>query len=307
MRIPNAVHESRPWRIRQIVPDFTLEDVWALPVQGSADDFQTLIEMAASDGDDLVDALPWPARALWRIRDRLGGWFGLGRISVPVESDRDDAAGTLPIPDTNLTTLADRLPDELGATAADVRFASVPFTPLYRTDVEFAAEMSNRTVHSVMHLAWVDRGEGRYQGQMAVYVKPRGLLGTAYMALIKPFRYGIVYPALMRTLARMWARRVGREAKLRDVLASGVAAEGPRMPDGVLLAGVNAHEPSAITPPAAAATPARAPAPPPAPRAAHRTSASAPARRRRGGGGGLRRPRGGNPPAARCSGRRGRR
>jgi hypothetical protein len=32
MRLPNAAHEYRPWRIREIVPDFTLEDVWALPV-----------------------------------------------------------------------------------------------------------------------------------------------------------------------------------------------------------------------------------------------------------------------------------
>ena len=30
---------------------------------------------------------------------------------------------------------------------------------------------------------------------MAVYVRPRGLLGKGYMALIKPFRYLIVYPA----------------------------------------------------------------------------------------------------------------
>ena len=35
--------------------------------------------------------------------------------------------------------------------------------PLFRTDNEFAAELSNQTVHGVMHLAWVDRGEGRYQ------------------------------------------------------------------------------------------------------------------------------------------------
>jgi hypothetical protein len=158
MRIPNAEHESRPWRIRKIVPDFTLEDVWELPVQGNAEDFQTLIEMSASETDDLIDAMPLPARALWRIRDRLGGWIGLGRISVPIERGRDDAASTLPIPGTNQPTLADRLPDDLRDTAADLHFASVPFTPLYRTDVEFAAEMSNRTVHSVMHLAWVDQG-----------------------------------------------------------------------------------------------------------------------------------------------------
>ena len=29
MRLPNAVQESHPWRIREIAPDFTLEDVWA--------------------------------------------------------------------------------------------------------------------------------------------------------------------------------------------------------------------------------------------------------------------------------------
>jgi hypothetical protein len=42
---------------------------------------------------------------------------------------------------------------------------------------------------------------------MAVYVKPRGLFGRGYMALIKPFRYLIVYPALTRQLGRAWDRR----------------------------------------------------------------------------------------------------
>jgi hypothetical protein len=37
-RLPNAAHESRPWRIREIAPDFTLEDVWALPANGGAED-----------------------------------------------------------------------------------------------------------------------------------------------------------------------------------------------------------------------------------------------------------------------------
>src|SRR5271169_1345960 len=73
---------------------------------------------------------------------------------------------------------------------------------------EFAAELSNQTVHAVMHLAWVDRGEGHYQGQMAVYVKPRGRLGRRYMTLIAPFRHWVVYPALMRQIERAWKTRV---------------------------------------------------------------------------------------------------
>src|SRR3712207_8811687 len=44
-------------------------------------------------------------------------------------------------------------------------------------------------------------------GQMAVLVKPNGLFGKAYMAAIKPFRYLIVYPALMRMIEREWRAR----------------------------------------------------------------------------------------------------
>jgi Protein of unknown function (DUF2867) len=43
---------------------------------------------------------------------------------------------------------------------------------------------------------------------MAVYVKPRGLFGKGYMAFIKPFRYLVVYPALMRHIERAWNGRV---------------------------------------------------------------------------------------------------
>lgn len=205
-RLPNATHESRPWRIREIAPDFTVEDVWALPVHGRAGDFQTLLEVMTSL--DLANSASFPTRVLWRVRDRLGSWFDIGRISTPNDSGREDAAGKLPIPGTNETSLTDRLPDDLRDTAADLHFGSTPFAPLYRTDEEFAAEISNQTVHGVLHLAWVDQGDGRYQGQMAVYVKPRGRLGNAYMELIKPFRHWIVYPAAMRLIERTWNSRV---------------------------------------------------------------------------------------------------
>lgn len=199
-RIPNAEHEAGPWRIRDVVPDFELEDAWALPVEGSADDFPGLVElMSASDPSA---ARSQAARFLWQLRDRLGRWFSLGGISAPASAS---GGGGLPIPGTREVSLADRLPDELRGTAADVSFAALPFVPLFLTDDEFAAEVSNRTVHGVMHLAWVDRGGGRCQGQMAVYVKPRGLFGKGYMELIKPFRLWIVYPALMRQAERTWA------------------------------------------------------------------------------------------------------
>jgi hypothetical protein len=201
-RLPNSAHESRPWRIREIVPDFTLEDVWGLPAEGGAEDFPKLLEMVGHVSPANSDSRA--TRFLWELRDRLGEWFGLGRIDVPAGADSD--TGKLTIPGTAETSLAERLPEDLRSTTWDVDFGPLPFVPLYRTEVEAAAEMSNQTVHGVAHVAWVDRGDGRYQGQMAVYVKPRGRFGQAYMALIKPFRYWIVYPALMRQFSQAWDR-----------------------------------------------------------------------------------------------------
>jgi hypothetical protein len=195
MRLPNAAHETRPWRIREIAPDFRVEDVWALPVYGGAGDFPALLGVMATlhpahEGSPAI-------RVLFGVRRRLGSWFGW-----------DDAVGQLPIPGQEEVSLTSRLPEDLRGTTVGLDFGSGPFAPVYRTDTEFAAELSNQTVHGVMHLAWVDRGEGRYQGQMAVYVKPRGRLGTRYMTLIAPFRHWVVYPALMRQIERAWKTRV---------------------------------------------------------------------------------------------------
>jgi Protein of unknown function (DUF2867) len=200
MRIPNSAHQSRPWRIHAIVPDFTLEDVWALPAEGGAGDFQSLLDLLATSDPASADSLP--TRVLWRIRDGLGRVFDLGRVSTP-------SGGGLAIPGSDEISLAERLPDDLRDTAGDVRFGSLPFVPLYRTRDEFAAEISNPTVHGVVHLAWAERDAGDYRAEMAVYVKPRGALGRGYMALIKPFRYWIVYPALLRQVERTWNGRNG--------------------------------------------------------------------------------------------------
>lgn len=185
------------------MPDFILEDVWALPAEGGAEDFPALLELVTSIDPAHSDS---PAtRFLWQLRDRLGAWFGLGRIRVPADGNED--TGRLTIPGTSETSLAGRLPEDLRGTAPGADFGSLPFIPLYLTDVEVAAELANQTVHGVVHLAWAEEGEGRYQGQMAVYVKPRGRFGQVYMAAIKPFRYWIVYPALLRQFERAWDRR----------------------------------------------------------------------------------------------------
>jgi hypothetical protein len=193
VRLPNAAHEAHPWVIAQIASDFRLLDVWRLPAQGGLDDFATLLEiMASGDRADRGRA----TRALFSLRHRLGAWFGW-----------DDATRTRPVPGRAETTLSARLPEALRGTATRPDVSSTSFTPLYRTTDEWAAELSNGTVHAVMHLAWVAQDDGLYRGQMGIYVKPRGRLGAAYMALIGPFRHLIVYPALMRQIERAWEAR----------------------------------------------------------------------------------------------------
>jgi len=194
MRLPNSAHEADRWRISEIAGDFALLDVWALPVRGGPSDFDAFLEVMTS-----IDPTRSPsaaARALFRLRFRLGALLGW-----------DDAAGKRPIPGGEETSLRARLPEDLRGTATAMRQPPGRFAPIYRTKDEWAAEISNETVHGILHLAWVESDDGSFRPQMAVFVNPRGMLGDLYMALIGPFRHAIVYPALMRQIRRAWDAR----------------------------------------------------------------------------------------------------
>ena len=191
MRLPNTAHTSRPWRIHELTRDFRLEDVWALPTPGGPDDFPRLVRLIASG--NASQGSKGAARALWVIRLKLGDLLGW-----------DDGPDAEPMAEQQ-PSLRDRLPADLRADPSAPHPRKLAFTPLYLTADEWAAEIINRTVHGVLHLGWVPDRPGRYHGQLAVYVKPNGLFGTAYMAAIKPFRHLIVYPAMTRQLALAWS------------------------------------------------------------------------------------------------------
>jgi Protein of unknown function (DUF2867) len=188
MRLPNAAHESRPWRIHELTHDFRLEDVWELPTPGGPGDFPRLVHGFASGDPSQNSSLV--VRSLFAIRWKLGGLLGW--------DDLDTGVGS------RVPTLRDRLPADLRDAPTGPEFDALPFTSLYLLDDEWAAEIANQTMHGVMHIGWVPDGSGGYRGQMAVYVKPNGLFGTAYMAAIKPFRHLIVYPPLLRAIGRTW-------------------------------------------------------------------------------------------------------
>jgi Protein of unknown function (DUF2867) len=187
-RLPDSAHTSRPWRIHQITPDFRLEDVWALPVRGSLEDFAPLVEHFAAG--DPAESPSRVVRALFALRWKIGELLGW--------DDRGAGIGT------RVPTLRDRLPADLRDGPSGPDFEELPFSSLYQLEDEWAAEVANETMHGVLHVGLVPDGGDVYRGQMAVLVKPNGPLGDVYMAAIRPFRHLIVYPAMMRQIEREW-------------------------------------------------------------------------------------------------------
>lgn len=192
MRLPETTHTARPWRIHELTRDFRLEDVWALPTPGGPDDFPRLVQAMAA-GDPAQNSSR-AVRRLFAIRWKVGELLGW--------DDAENGGDGADVP-----TLRDRLPADLRDAAAGPVFAHLPFSPVYVTDDELTAEVVNRTVHAIMHIGWVRDETGGYRGEMAVYVKPNGRLGSAYMAAIAPFRHRVVYPPLMQEIGRDWRAR----------------------------------------------------------------------------------------------------
>jgi len=191
--LDTAEHAARPWRIHEIAKDFHVLDVWALPTPGGTGGFPQLVRLMATF--DPAETSP-VVRALFSIRWTLGRVFGL--------DGQDSGLGT------RVASLRDRLPTDLTETPTD--FDTHLFTPLYVTDDEFAMEIANQTVHGILHIGWVPDGAGGYRGQMAVLVKPNGVLGVGYLAAIAPFRHLVVYPLMMRAIGRAWRQSVAGAA-----------------------------------------------------------------------------------------------
>jgi hypothetical protein len=186
LRLPDTAHTSRPWRIHELTRDFRLEDVWALPTPGGPDDFPRLVRLIAKRRPTRDSSVA--ARTLWAIRWKLGELLGW---------DGPDAGLGRRVP-----TLHDRLPADLREAPSGP--SRSPFASLYLTDDEWASEIANRTMHGVMHIGWVPDDADGYRGQMAVLVKPNGLLGAVYVGAIRPFRHLVVYPSLLREIEQAW-------------------------------------------------------------------------------------------------------
>lgn len=214
-----AAHRARPWRVHAIAADFALLDLWEVPLDAdpARDSFADFLgvfvaagaatwpvyRLRATPGDAVHGGLLVGAAALIRLRRLLGRLFAL------------DADRALAIPGRREHRVRERLEASDRARDTGLLPARVggAFEPVYAFADEALLEIANRTIHALLHLSWVATPTGRRNVVLAIYVKSRGWQSRAYLALIRPFRHLVVYPAWIGHLVRTWeALRPGRGA-----------------------------------------------------------------------------------------------
>ncbi|MGI5292125.1 DUF2867 domain-containing protein [Nonomuraea polychroma] len=192
MKLPKSAHSAQPWLIHDITSDFEIEDVWSFRTPGAGpDDFPTML--AALRGADSLDDQTGLVKVLFDLRWKIGALLGWDREKAGLGA--------------RVSSLRDRLPADIPRGWDDDR---MPLKAVYELEREATRELANQTVHTLMHLGWVQGADGDYELRMAVLVKPNGWFGRLYMAAIAPFRYTVIYPALTRQWERAWRMETGR-------------------------------------------------------------------------------------------------
>ncbi len=190
MKTNRAAHFAHPWRVHTLAADFELLDVWRFEVRpGGPRGFDAFL-------DTYWEAIHAMERSvLSRVRvvvGRVMGW--------------DDHPNSRPIPGCAEHLVAERLD---ATDRARNRFtvdepSPLPVAklrPVYRFDDEALYEVSNDTVHALMHVSCALDASP----ELAVYIKSRGSFTRLYLAAIWPARRMIIYPALMSHVERRWA------------------------------------------------------------------------------------------------------
>ncbi|MEU0467644.1 DUF2867 domain-containing protein [Amycolatopsis sp. NPDC006131] len=191
-RLAESAHTGHPWRIHEFTSDFAVEDVWSFRTPGAGpDDFPAMLAAMRTAGS--LTHQPRAVRFLFALRWRIGALLGWDTPAAGVGR--------------RVASLRDRLPADLRDAPRGPDSDGMPLKAVYETGTEAARELANKTVHTVMHLAWTRGGNGDHELRMAVLVKPNGWFGRLYLTVIAPFRYLVVYPALTRQWERAWLAR----------------------------------------------------------------------------------------------------
>jgi hypothetical protein len=199
-------HYAQPWVVHRIAKDFVLLDVWELPFLADSrknQDFQFFLKLLQEPPEnDKKNDTPTQlivSDFLMNLRIFLGRLFSL-----------DKNINVLPIPGCKETSLKERLTEEEvkknQAEPEAVRdYEGMGFfRTVYLYENEWLSELSNNTVHALIHLGWIHKSGNFYTAQLAVFTKTRGWMGELYMRLIMPFRHLIIYPSMMQNIKERW-------------------------------------------------------------------------------------------------------
>jgi hypothetical protein len=182
MKTHRQAHFAHRWRVHSLAADFELIDVWRFEVRPEGvRGFDAFLE-AFWQAIHAVERSP-----LSRMRVAIGRVFGW-----------DAAPNSRPIPGCTEHLVAERLD---ASDRSRTRFGSdepsplpaAKVSPVYRFDDEALWEVSNDTVHALLHVSCAPGSAP----ELAVYIKSRGLFTRLYMAAIWPARHAIVYPLLI--------------------------------------------------------------------------------------------------------------
>jgi len=198
-------HYSHPWKVHEIAKDFELLDVWEFPILADKtrnQDFSFFLKVMQNPG-------PRNARSFFSIRNLIARLLVSLRVYLGEMYGLDKNINSLPIPGCTETSLKDRLSSkDQKRSLADSSEEGADNEGIWRTvylyENEMLTELSNDTVHVLMHFGWVHKSGNNFTAQLAVYTKPRGNLGKFYMNLIMPFRQLIIYPAMMEEIKNRW-------------------------------------------------------------------------------------------------------
>lgn len=188
------------WRVDQIARDFKRIDDWGFAIAADpakGETFSQFIAMVTAIGPSTDSRV---TLALIRIREVCGRAFGW-----------DEDSHIAPIPGCRETSVAERLTEgdrakNQAALLVLPHQQLVNLRAIYLFESEALFELNNRTIHALLHFAWVAVPGNRYTPRLGVYVKSRGPFSDVYMTLIWPFRHWIVYPAWTKKVAREWRK-----------------------------------------------------------------------------------------------------
>jgi len=200
MQIKNEAHFKNTWIVQDLLADFEVEDVWQFPVTLQEVHTIALFQAQLFGAMEQLSQKGLPG-LLFKFRFFLGQLFGWDKPKSTINNALKKGS------------IRERYAKRYQLTKEDLQsVGEADFEPVYVLDNESLAEIKNETVHAGLHLSKVPLNDA-FTVQMAVYVKPKGRLGTFYMALIKPFRMAIVYPAMMRMVGKHWAIYLQQEKK----------------------------------------------------------------------------------------------